>query len=357
MKPTGLLLAAVLSAAGADDAPSFDIRLVDLHPTFVEAVQPVYPPELFREGIEGSANIEFIIDTDGRVQQVRIISASEPAFGTAAAAAVKSWRFTPGQAKGRPVNVRTRQELDFTLDDVKSIPMKVLHLKSETLAKMPGFDWDTPPSLPVQFPPIVYPFEALRDKRAGRVVVRFVVEVDGKMKQPAIMEATAPEFGQAVIAAVNATPFTPALKKGERRRSLVEATVEFKPNGKGDVLVRASAVAILKLLAKNPAEIVPLKDLDGAPKMIKKVTPVYPGALDNPNQPGRAVIEFFIDRGGHAQLPRVLSSTAPEFGYAAMEAVSDWTFEPPKKGGKKVVALVQIPIQFGEAEPSSKQGP
>ena len=104
---------------------------------------------------------------------------------------------------------------------------------------------------------------------------------------------------------------------------------------------------ILSDLAKKPNAIVSAAELDAPLKPLSRRPPVYPTALREAGQPGQAMVEFFIDKNGDAQLPSIISSTAPEFGYAAVQAVATWRFEVPKKDKKAVVVRVKIPINFG----------
>jgi TonB family protein len=62
----------------------------------------------------GSATIEIIIDEKGRACLPRILKASEPAFGYAAAQSVGDWLFTPPVAKGEPVLVRVAVPVNFS---------------------------------------------------------------------------------------------------------------------------------------------------------------------------------------------------------------------------------------------------
>jgi TonB family protein len=73
---------------------------------------------------------------------------------------------------------------------------------------------------------------------------------------------------------------------------------------------------------------------------------VFPFALQGKAETGEALIEFFIDEDGTVLLPRVVSASAPEFGYAAVQAVSQWQFEAPKRGGKSTVVRAQVPFNF-----------
>ena len=59
-------------------------------------------------------------------------------------------------------------------------------------------------------------------------------------------------------------------------------------------------------------------------------------------------------RGALSCMPRVVSATEEGFGYAAVQAVSAWWFEPPLMGGKPVVVRVQIPFKFGETPKNTK---
>ena len=73
---------------------------------------------------------------------------------------------------------------------------------------------------------------------------------------------------------------------------------------------------------------------------------------------GETLIEILVDEEGRARLPRILSASDEAFGYAAVQGVAAWRFDPPKRGGRPVVVRVQIPFSFGGAAtpaPSGKQ--
>ncbi|MCC5855468.1 MAG: energy transducer TonB [Idiomarina sp.] len=81
-------------------------------------VEPRYPPEASRDGIEGWVQLRFTINEVGGVEDIEIIAA-EPRriFDREARNALRRWRYAPQIIDGRPV----RQEgmtvqLDFNLD-------------------------------------------------------------------------------------------------------------------------------------------------------------------------------------------------------------------------------------------------
>jgi TonB family protein len=72
---------------------------------------PEYPAKLAKAGIRGTASVRFRIGINGAVLDPEVANASDPAFGEAALAAVRQWRFLPGIKDGRPVE--TEAELPF----------------------------------------------------------------------------------------------------------------------------------------------------------------------------------------------------------------------------------------------------
>jgi TonB family protein len=86
---------------------------LDERPKAVRQDSPAYPRALKDDGLTGQAEIEFVIDRDGRVLFPRIVSASHEDFGWAAATAVAQWRFQPPQKGGQQVDALMRVPILF----------------------------------------------------------------------------------------------------------------------------------------------------------------------------------------------------------------------------------------------------
>lgn len=67
-------------------------------------VKPVYPPTALRAGVSGVVILEITIDTDGSVQQARVLRGI-PMLDAAAVEAARQWRFEPTLLNGNPVRV------------------------------------------------------------------------------------------------------------------------------------------------------------------------------------------------------------------------------------------------------------
>jgi protein TonB len=80
--------------------------------------RPEYPPVARRAGIEGKVVLKAVIDEDGRVVSIRVLS--EPpidvGFTEAAIEAVSRWRYEPGRYGGEPVAVEMTVVVDFILN-------------------------------------------------------------------------------------------------------------------------------------------------------------------------------------------------------------------------------------------------
>jgi TonB family protein len=85
----------------------------DRPPTPLGALtKPIYPREAYRKGIEGVVEIEFLIDTKGRVEATRIVR-SIPELDAAAIECVRSWLFRPAYKEGRAVSTVARAPVTF----------------------------------------------------------------------------------------------------------------------------------------------------------------------------------------------------------------------------------------------------
>ena len=83
-------------------------------PTRIKHVVPEYPLIAKSARVQGVVIIEAIIDTDGKVQQARVIR-SLPLLDQAALDAVREWEYTPTLLNGRPTPVIMTVTVQFTL--------------------------------------------------------------------------------------------------------------------------------------------------------------------------------------------------------------------------------------------------
>lgn len=83
-------------------------------PKLIEQVQPMYPPLAKQARIQGEVVIDSVIDTQGHVTQMKVVSGS-PLLVQAAEQALAQWRYQPTPLNGQPVAVDMLVTLYFQL--------------------------------------------------------------------------------------------------------------------------------------------------------------------------------------------------------------------------------------------------
>lgn len=196
----------------------------------------------------------------------------------------------------------------------------------------------------------VYPYEMLKKRIGGMAKVSCVVGIDGRVIRTTVIEASRPEFGAALAAAVEATEFGYATVEGEPVPTVLgfQHTFHPRPNrGSGPKLaeVMAEELRVLEVVAK-PKLIGKAAFLDRPIRVKNQPAPAYPTQLLNRRAVGEATIEFLLDEKGRPRLPRIVWATDPAFGYAAAQAVSLWEFDPPTQRGSPTIMRVSAPFRF-----------
>lgn len=89
------------------------------HPKVVFEKKPSYTAEAKRKRIQGSVEVETVIDKKGKPTEVKILKSLDSEYGLdeEAVEAVRAWRFEPATKDGKPVLTKVTIELTFTLRD------------------------------------------------------------------------------------------------------------------------------------------------------------------------------------------------------------------------------------------------
>jgi protein TonB len=92
------------------------VRVADLPvtPVKIADARPVYPEIARVAHLDGTVILEAVLDTTGRVTQLRVLK-SAPMFDQAALDAVRQWRYTPSLYGGHPVSVLMTITVRFQL--------------------------------------------------------------------------------------------------------------------------------------------------------------------------------------------------------------------------------------------------
>lgn len=312
--------------------------------------EPIYPVAMRVSGLRGEVLVDFKVDIEGRVQNPFVSRSLNPAFDDPAIEAVRKWKFEPGRIGDVPIVTRMQVPIIFTLNDtVDGGGNGMLTTKKGDLSKLPeALRYDTPPRLIGSVRP-VYPHAQLVAGKEGRALVRFMVDEQGHVMQAVVAEASAPEFGQALLAAIELFTYEPALKGGRPNRAMLGFSQEFGRDERQQ-LVSYEDLRVLGREQKSPEKIAGAPDLDRKLVLVSQRAPRFPLSLLEKTSRGEAIVEFIVDEEGRARLPRAVSATEEAFGFAAVQAVASWRFEPPTRGGRATIVRVRAPIRFAVVE-------
>ncbi len=303
-----------------------------------------YPELLTRRQIGGEVVFRGVVTTEGRVRDSGVLSATHPDFVHPALAALAQWEFTPAMQGDLPVEAATEGVVSF--ERIGATRAAVLAANQLTAP-------DGGPPLaepePVTLLDPVRPFDELMLGEAGSATAEFTVSTRGQVQDMAIIEATAPAYGQALLASLRHAQFMPAISGGTSTVARLRLRVEFPAVPAGAGSPADGWLRVLHALRAN--------EIGGAQGLDEKLTPIfrvralYPlELLDTDPLPGEAQVEVVIDRRGRVQLPRVVTASHDAFGWAAATAVSGWVFKVPRRNGEPVDVRVRIPFRFTPPE-------
>lgn len=305
--------------------------------TVVDTPLGEFPDSLRGRGLRGIVTFACLVGPDGRPVELRVLRASHVDFVLPTLAAYQRWQFNPAKQGDLPVRAETQGEVEFGESPALT---RAQALAANGITAPDGAVPDNRPH-PLALADPVWPYDLLIKGEGGSASVRFTVTANGYAKDVKVHEATHPDLGAALAAAAETWVFDPAQADGRGVEVALMKRMEFRPvplasKDENDPLSRAV------LLARTNA-------LTGGADLDERLTPLYriaPAPPAGEKKAGEAVVEFVVDRDGRVRLPNVISATAPEFGWSAATAISQWVFKAPTRAGKPTEVKVRLPMKF-----------
>jgi len=84
-------------------------------PIAQQKVDPAYPPEVARDGVEGVVMLYAVIHSDGSVRDVRVLQGIDDRLDENARVALERWHFYPATKNGQPVDLEAVVRIPFKL--------------------------------------------------------------------------------------------------------------------------------------------------------------------------------------------------------------------------------------------------
>jgi len=119
----------------------------------------------------------------------------------------------------------------------------------------------------------------------------------------------------------------------------------------------ACSMAILRADASDPQS---EPEISGDLKVLRRVIPAYPDELRRKGIAGRVELQVGIDEKGTVGGVRIVKPLHPYLDNAAVQALKQWRFEPVRRNGVPVPAVITLTVNFTReayrTRPASAEG-
>ena len=202
---------------------------------------------------------------------------------------------------------------------------------------------------------LVYPEDAKSQNITGKVMVQFIVDTEGMVKNPRVLSSAHPSLGAEVIRIVSSSPkWEPGLVNGKPVSVALTHTVGFQ------LATQSPAEPVLTESTPNNSqeESIPFQLVEGRPsfnggdanEFSKWVNSrlVYPEKAKEKGIEGRVTLQFVIDIDGSVKDVKVLKSDHKLLEKEAVRVVSSSPkWKPGMQEGKPVRVTYTFPVVFG----------
>lgn len=230
-----------------------------------------YPENAFKNKVQGRVIVQFVVQKDGKVGDVKILRGTDEELNNEAVRVIKSLpAFTPGEMDGKPVSVWytfpvmfkiagggkvVRLEGDNAGNSSASEPADPNQVYT-VVEKKPQFPGGEAELLRYISENLRYPEVAKNEKNQGRVVVQFVVKSDGSVGDVKIIRKVSDALDAEAARVIKSLPtFTPGEIGGKPVSVWYTLPVTFK-------------------LSKNIEEPGPDKMTEGVTVITKEAKPI-----------------------------------------------------------------------------------
>ncbi|WP_308553621.1 TonB family protein [uncultured Mediterranea sp.] len=188
-----------------------------------------YPEAAIKAGVQGRVTVQFIVDKDGSIDEVKTMRGVNPDLDAEAIRVIKMMpRWEPGTHKGKPVRVKYTVPVMFRLtpEPIEKIDeMIVVGYRTpdapvtgdvyEVVDKMPEFPGGMTGLMQYLSKNVKYPADAHAKGIQGRVVVSVIVNTKGKATNATIVQSVSPSLDAEALRVAGTMPdWTPGTKDG-----------------------------------------------------------------------------------------------------------------------------------------------
>ena len=166
--------------------------------------------------------LKVTVTAEGTVGECEVISSDHELFGVAAKEAVQQWTFTPHEVDEQPVEKKVKIPFRFRLSEEQKFALQSEKLNAlfgrevfkpldSNIEVVRADDLPRNPRLAIPIVPI-YPPELKGSGKTGEVMVKFYLDVDGKVINPEVLSSSDPAFKPNALASLIRCEYEPVKK-------------------------------------------------------------------------------------------------------------------------------------------------
>lgn len=185
-------------------------------PVLVEKINPAYPEEAKKQGIQGLEILQAQIDSSGNIINLKPLSSTHPVLTESAMGAIRQWKYTPGTVSDKPTTVPLTVMVNYILD-------------KQSQSSRQGevrFSIDSPRLRLLKRVAPEYPAQAMEDNIQGKVIIMAFVDKNGYIRHMKVFKGH-PVLARAAVSAIKEWRFEPYMFGGQRQSILFTVTVDF----------------------------------------------------------------------------------------------------------------------------------
>lgn len=190
-------------------------KKVEKPPKLIKSVDPEYPDEARKKGLEDAVVVEATTDKQGNVVKVDVLRGKYDILNQAAIEAVKQWKYEPMVLEGgESIGITFTVTCRFKLDEKSK----------KDIIKLPQ---DKKPILLKEVEPI-YPEEARKAGQAGEVTIEAIIDEEGNVTDVKVIEGEFDILNKAAVDAVKQWKYEPYKIDGVAKKVKFTVEVRFK---------------------------------------------------------------------------------------------------------------------------------
>jgi TonB family protein len=197
----------------------------------IKIQKATYPYEAREKQLQGQVLVKILVSTAGDVESVELIS-GDPVLARAAMEAAKKWKFKPFIKNGKPIKVSTNLPFSFAFTEnihEETVPPMEIPVPTDgsEAPKRVRIAQGVSTGLLVYKVQPVYPPDARRARIEGTVVLRAIIDKEGRIADLQLISGPK-ELAPAAIGAVQQWRYRPYLLNGEAVAVDTQIQVNFQ---------------------------------------------------------------------------------------------------------------------------------